>query len=71
MTSSISADMSNLIAVRYCALEAANNLLIAYHFAAHGYDTSVYHREAMEQIDKMADLLGLELVAPENVKGGR
>ena len=30
-----------------------------------------YHRYAMSSLDKLAETLGLELVARENVEGGR
>jgi hypothetical protein len=35
------------------------------------FTAEIYHRYAIEELDKLAEALGLELVARENVEGGR
>ena len=53
---------TDLITARYHANEAADSLLVAFWMFAEGHNGEYHHRKAMESLDKMAKILGLELV---------
>ena len=56
-----------LYSAKIFATKAAEYLLLAHHDRKSGDTSEFYHQRAMEQLDHLAEVLGLELVARENV----
>ena len=56
-----------LYTARLHAEKAGEYLLLAHHDKANGRASDFYHRAAMEQLDKLAETLGLELVPREDL----